>query len=101
LQWRRIRIGFVYWSRAPHLIRQDRSRHDFGSMNWRIGGVEFSTERVMIAVLKMVRFGVRVRCGAHVLKIRFRERRLVSWEGVLGCATTAKENNRDERRENG
>jgi len=70
-------------------------------MNWRTGGVEFSTERVVIAVSKMVRFGVRVRCGAHVLKIRFRERRLVSWEGVLGCATTAKENNRDERRENG
>jgi hypothetical protein len=49
----------------------------------------------------MVRFGVRVRCGAHVLKIRFRQRRLVCREGVLGRATTAEENNRDEGRENG
>jgi hypothetical protein len=70
-------------------------------MDRRTSGVEFSSERVVIAVLTMVRFGVRVRRGAHVLKIGFCKRRLVCWERVLRCATTAKENNGDERRENG
>ena len=41
-------------------------------MNRGTGRVQFSTERVVIAVLAMVRFGVRVRCGAHVLEIGFR-----------------------------
>jgi hypothetical protein len=70
-------------------------------MNWRTGGVEFSTERVVIAVSKMVRFGVRVRCGAHVLKIRFCKRRLVWRKRVLSRSTGAEENKSDERRENG
>ena len=63
--------------------------------------MKFSSERVVIAVLKMVRFGVRVRCGADVLEIRFCERRLVCWKRVLGRATGAEKNKGDERRENG
>jgi hypothetical protein len=70
-------------------------------MNWRTGGVEFSTERIVIAVLKMVRFGVRVRCRTDVLKIRFCKRRLVWWKRVLGRSTGAEKNKGDERRENG
>ncbi len=76
-------------------------RHNFGSTNRWTGGVEFATERVVIAVFAMVRFGVGV-CGrTDMLKIRFRQRRLVRRERVLGRATTAEENNRDEGRENG
>jgi hypothetical protein len=70
-------------------------------MDRRTGRVKFSSERVVIGVFAMVRFGVGVCCRTDMLKIRFRERRLVRWKGVLRCATTAKENNRDERRENG
>jgi hypothetical protein len=76
-------------------------RHNFGSTNRWTGRVEFATERVVIAVFAMVRFGVGV-CGrTDMLKIRFRQRRLVRRERVLGRATTAEENNRDEGRENG
>ena len=76
-------------------------RHNFGSTNRWTGRVEFATERVVIAVFAMVRFGVGV-CGrTDMLKIRFRQRRLVRRERVLGRATTAQENNRDEGRENG
>ena len=63
--------------------------------------MQFAAERVVIAIFPVVRFGVRVRGGAHVLKIRFCKRRLVRWKRVLRCATTAKENNGDERRKNG
>ncbi len=63
--------------------------------------MEFATERVAIAVIAMVRFGVRVRCGAHVLEIRFRQRRLVCRQSVVRGATAAEENKCDERRENG
>jgi hypothetical protein len=70
-------------------------------MDRRTGRVEFSPERVVIAVFEVIRFGVRVRCRAHILKIRFRQRRLVRGERMLGRSTTAEENNRDEGRENG
>ena len=70
-------------------------------MDRRTGRVKVSSERVVITVLTMVRFGVGVRCSAHVLKIRFCKRRLVCWKRVLRCAANAKENNCDERRENG
>ena len=76
-------------------------RHNFGSTNRRTGRMEFATERVVIAVFAMVRLRMRVRGCAHILKIRLRQRRLVSRERMLGSATTAKENNRDEGRENG
>lgn len=70
-------------------------------MNRRTGRVQFSTERVVIAVFTMVRFGVGVCCRAHILKIRFRQRALVCRQGTLGRPTTAEENDRDEGRENG
>ena len=101
MKWRRILIGFVHWTRAPHFIRQNRARYYFGSTNWRTSRVKFSSERVVIAVLKMVCFGVGVRCGADVLKIRFCKRRLVCRKRVLGRSTGAEKNKGDERRENG
>lgn len=70
-------------------------------MNWRTRRAEFATERVAIAVFAMVGFGVRVRCGAHVLKIRFRQRRLVCRQSVVRAAAAAEENKCDEGRENG
>jgi hypothetical protein len=82
-------------------MRQRRTDYSFGSMDRRTGRVEFATEGVVIAVFAMVRFGVGVGCRTDMLKTRFRERRLVRRERVLGCATTAEENNRDEGRENG
>ena len=68
-------------------------------MNRRTCRVQFSTECVVIAVLAMVRFGVRVRCGAHVLEIGFRYRRLVRGQWVVSSAAGCKENNGDERRQ--
>ena len=76
-------------------------RHNFGSTNRWTGRVEFATERVVIAVFAMVRFRMRVRSCAHILKIRFRQRALVCRQGTLGRPTTAEENDRDEGRENG
>ena len=46
-------------------------------MNRRTGGVQFSTERVVIAVFAMVRFRVRIRSCVHILKIGFRQRPLI------------------------
>ena len=76
-------------------------RHNFGSTNRWTGRVEFATERVVIAVFTMVRFGVGVCCRTDMLKIRFRQRPLVCRQGTLGRSTTAEENDRDEGRENG
>ena len=70
-------------------------------MDWRTGRVKFPAERVVIRVFAMICFGVRVRCGAHILKIRFGQWALVWRQGTLGRSTTAEENNRDEGRENG
>ena len=70
-------------------------------MNWRTGRTQFATECVAITVFAMVRFGVRVRCGAHVLEVRFRQRWLVCRQSVVCAATAAEENKCDERRENG
>ena len=63
--------------------------------------MQFASERVVIAVCAVVRFGVRVRCGAHVLKIRFRQRRLVCRKRVVRGPAGCKENKCEERRENG
>ena len=63
--------------------------------------VQFSTECIVIAIFPVVRFGVRVRCGAHILKTCFRQRTLVCWQRSLSGAAAAEENNGDERRENG
>ena len=70
-------------------------------MDGRTCRVQFSAERVVIAVFAMVRFGMRVSCGAHILKIRLCQRMLVWRQGTLGRPTTAEENNRDKGRENG
>ena len=70
-------------------------------MNWGTSGVQFASERIVIGVCAVVRFGVRVRCGAHMLKIRFRKRRLVCRKCMVGGPAGGEENKGDERRENG
>jgi hypothetical protein len=48
----------------------------------------------------MVRFSVRIRGGAHMLKIRFRQRRLVCRQCVMvRTAAGGKENKGDENRQ--
>ena len=47
----------------------------------------------------MVRFGVRVRGRAHMLKIRFRQGRLVRRQWMMGCTAGGKEKEGDERRQ--
>jgi hypothetical protein len=63
--------------------------------------VQFATERVVIGVFPVVCFGVRVRSGANILKVGFREWPLVLWQCALRTAAAAEENDNDERRENG
>ena len=70
-------------------------------MNRGTCGVQFAAERVVIAVCAVVRFGVRVRCGAHMLKIRFRQRRLVCRKRMVRRSAGGEENKGDECRENG
>jgi hypothetical protein len=54
-------------------------------MNRRTGGLQFSTERIVIAVFTMVRFRVRVRSCAHILKIGFRQRPLILRQRAVSC----------------
>ena len=62
--------------------------------------MQFSTESVVITVLAMVRFSMRVRSRAHILKIRLRQRRLVRRQCVMVCgAAGGKENKGDENRQ--
>ena len=69
-------------------------------MNRRTRSVQFSTERVVIAVLERVRFSMRVRSRAHLLEIRFRQRRLVSRQWVMvSSAAAGKQNKGDENRQ--
>src|SRR5438094_9652237 len=70
-------------------------------MNRRTGCMQFSTERVVIAVFPMVRFRVRVGRRAHMLKTRFRQRRLVRRQCALGRPARTEQDNCDERRQNG
>ena len=70
-------------------------------MDRRTGRVQFASQRVVIAVFAMVRFGVGVCCRTDMLKIRFCKRPLVCWKRVLGRSTGAEKNKGDERRENG
>ena len=62
--------------------------------------MQLSSERVAVTVLAMVSFSVRV-CGrSHLLKIRLRQRRLVSRQGSVMCgAAGSKENDGDEGRQ--
>ena len=62
--------------------------------------MQFSAESVVITVLEMVRFSMRVRRRAHLLKIGFRQRRLVSRQCMMVCrAAAGKENKGDENRQ--
>src|SRR5262249_5386340 len=61
--------------------------------------VQFSTKRVVIAVLAMIRFGMRVGGGAHMLKIGFSQRRLVRRPWMLGCTAGGKGNKGEEGRQ--
>ena len=67
-------------------------------MNRRTGCVQFAAQRIVIAVLAMVRFRVRVGGCAHILKIRFGQRPLIWRQGALGSPTGAQQDNSDERR---
>jgi hypothetical protein len=68
-------------------------------MDRRTGGVQLSAKSVVVAILEVVRFRVRVRSRAHMLKIRFCQRRLVRRQWVMGRTTSSKEKNGDERRQ--
>jgi hypothetical protein len=48
----------------------------------------------------MVRFGVRVCCRPHILKICFRQWPFICWQDPLGRSTGAEEKNCDERCKN-
>ena len=63
--------GFIHRDRPWNFIHWDCARNCFGSMNRRTGGVQFSTERVVIAVFAMIRFCVRVGGCTNVLKTGF------------------------------
>ena len=68
-------------------------------MNWRTGGAQFSAKGVMIAILGVIRFRVRIRSGAHMLKVRFCQRRLVRWQWMMACTTGGEEKNGYKRRQ--
>ncbi len=100
MKWRRIRTILVHGNSARNFVRQGCTRYNFSSVNRRTCSVQFSTESVVIAVLAMVRFSVRVRGGVHMLKIRFRQRRLVRRQCVMVCgAAGGKENKGDKNRQ--
>ena len=62
--------------------------------------MQFSTESIVITVLAMVGFSMRVRSRAHILKIRFRQRRLVRRQcTMMRSAAGGKENKGDENRQ--
>ena len=64
--------------------------------------MQFSAERVVIAVFPMIRFRVRVSSCSNVLKIRFCQRRFVLRQGAgARRAARAEEKDCDERREDG
>src|SRR5262249_56376382 len=94
-----IRAVLVHRNSAGSFVREGCARYNFGSMNRRTCSVQFSTKRVVIAVLAMIRFGMRVGGGAHMLKIGFRQRRLVRRQWMMGCTAGGKENKGDEGRQ--
>ena len=64
--------------------------------------MQFSADRVVIAVLPMIRFRVRVSSCSNVLKNRFCQRRFVLRQGTRARRTArAEEKDCDERREDG
>ena len=66
-------------------------------MDRRTCRVQFSTESVVITVLAMVRFGMRVRSRAHLLKIRLRQRGLVRRQCVMVGGTAARKENEGDK----
>ena len=68
-------------------------------MDRRTCRVQFSPKGVVIAILPMVRFGVRVRGRAHMLEVRFRQGRLVRRQWMMGRTAGGKEKEGDERRQ--
>jgi len=70
-------------------------------MDRRTSCLKLSTQGVTIAVFAMVGFRVCVSRGAHVLKLCFRQWRLVGRQCVLACSAGAQENDGDERRQDG
>jgi len=71
-------------------------------MNRWTSGMQFSAERVVIAVFPMIRFRVRVSSRSNVLKIRFCQRRFVLGQGAgARRSARAEEKDCDERREDG
>ena len=71
-------------------------------MDRRAGGVELTAERVVIAVWKMICFGVGVGGGPHILEFTLRNRRFVGRQHMRrgGRFAGREKKNRDERREN-
>ena len=100
LKWWRIRTTLVHGNSARNFVRQRCTRYNFSPVNRRTCSAQFSTESVAITVLAMVRFSMRVRSRAHMLKIRFRQRRLVRRQCAMVCGAAArKENKGDENRQ--
>ena len=94
-----MRTILIYRNSARNFVRQRCTRYNFGSVNRRTCSAQFSTEGVAITVLAMVRFSMRVRSRAHMLKIRFRQRRLVRRQCAVCGAAARKENKGDEDRQ--
>ncbi len=90
----------MHWDGPRNFIHRNSAGYSFGTVNWRTGSMQFSSERVAIAVFAVVGFGVCVSSGAYMLKIRFRQRRLIRRQSALGGAARSKENNCDERCKN-
>ena len=89
----------VHRNCARDFIRQRCTRYNFSPVDRRTCSAQFSAESVVIAVLAMVRFGVRIRGRAHMLEVRFRQRRLVCRQWMMGCTAGGKEKKGDERRQ--
>jgi hypothetical protein len=68
-------------------------------MDWRTGGVQLSAKGVVIAILAVIRFRMRIRRRAHMLKVGFCQRRLVRRQWVMGRPTSSEEENGDKRRQ--
>src|SRR4029077_21052560 len=91
----------VHRNSSRNFICQSRTRHCFRSVNRRTGRMQLAAERIVIGVFAMIGLRVRVRSGATILKIRFRQRMFVWRQRVPGRSAGAEENKGDERRENG
>ena len=90
--------SFIHRNRSWNFIDWDRARNCFGSMDRRTGSVQFSAERVVIAVFEMIRFCVRV-CGCtNVLKTSFCQWRFILWQRSRARPAGTEQDNSDKRR---